>query len=54
MQVRDLVDDLSLCDESNPVYIEVNDKWVRVTHVSEDSQGVYIVADPDADERDMR
>lgn len=54
VQVRDLVDDLSLCDESNEVFIEINGELIPVTSVFEDSQGVYIISDPDEEEREMR
>lgn len=54
MRVKDLVDELSFCDEDSLVFIEVNG-IVHDTHqVLEDSQGVTLFVDTDMEEREMR
>ena len=54
MRVKDLVDELSYCDEDALVFIEINGVVHDTHEILEDSQGVTLFIDPDKEEREMR
>ena len=52
MNIAELIEELSYCDQSAEAEIEINDVIYTLACVSEDSQGVYLQAeDPDKDYR---
>lgn len=54
MQVRDLMDDLTFCEEDAILVVEINGVQHEVHEVIENSQGVTLFVDTDQEERDMR
>lgn len=54
MQVRDLMDELTFCEEDAILVVEINGVQHEVHEVIENSQGVTLFVDTDQEERDMR
>jgi len=53
MKADKLIDELGL-DGSAEVFVEINDVIHPISHLFEDSQGIYLVVDTDQEEREMR
>ena len=54
MQVRDLMDELTFCNEDAILEVEINGVVHTIHDVIETSQGVQLIIDTDQEERDMR
>jgi len=54
VRVRDLVDELTFCDEDAILVVEINGVAHEIHEVQEDSQGVTLFVDTDQEERELR
>jgi len=54
MRVKDLVDELSFCDEDADIFVEVSGVAHDIHGIEEDSQGVTLFVDTDQEERELR
>lgn len=54
MYLSDLLDDLELCKDDGEVYVELHGTHYKLQEVQDTSQGVILLIDPEAEEREMR
>lgn len=54
MKVQELLDELSNFDDDADVFIEINGNVCEIYSVTDDSQGVYVVADEVLEEKELR
>lgn len=54
MNAEKLHDELEACDPEAEIFVEINGVVHTVSHLSDDSQGIYLVVDVFQEERDMR